>query len=218
MTGTMNRPSASVPHQWHHEARWRLAAALVAGGGTAAVFAAGGAAMHAVLLGWAAAALVFCLATWVSVGRMDATATAAHATTETPGDITVFVLLTIAAVASLGGIVYLLFRPVDSPLVTAGVCLIVIVASWLTVQTLYTLRYARAYYEGGGGIDFNSADPPAYSDFAYVAFTIGMSFAISDTNLTTTRLRRMALPHALLAYLFGTVLLAGMVNILASIP
>ncbi|MCL2316836.1 MAG: DUF1345 domain-containing protein [Actinomycetia bacterium] len=213
----------SVPHRltghaWHHEARWRLAIGVVAGAATAAGLALAGKPVYAILLGWAVAALVFCGATWVSVGGMDAEATAAHATHEVPGEVTVFLLLILAALASLAGIGYLLFRPEDSPLITAGVCLVVIVASWITVQTLHTLRYAREYYVAGGGIDFNSVEPPAYSDFAYVAFTIGMSFAISDTNLTTTRLRRIALRHALLAYLFGTVFLAGMVNILASVP
>jgi len=210
-------PRPPVSPKWHHDARWRLAGGALVGVGLGVCLWLRGSPAFALLLGWAGAAAVFCLITWTSVGRMDAEATAGHATREIPGDVAVSVLLVAAALASLGGIGYLIFRPVDSRLITSAVALLVIVASWLTVQTLHALRYAREYFTQGGGIDFNSEAPPCYSDFAYVAFTVGMSFAVSDNSFTTTRMRRLALRHALLAYLFGTVFLAALVNILASL-
>ena len=66
-------------------------------------------------------------------------------------------------------------------------------------------------------IDFNSDGPPRYSDFAYLAFTIGMTFQVSDTNLTSGDIRRAALRHALLSYLFGVVIIAVMINLLAGL-
>jgi uncharacterized membrane protein len=62
----------------------------------------------------------------------------------------------------------------------------------------------------------NSRDQPRYSDFAYVAYAVGMSFAISDTNLTSSRMRATALRHGLLSYVFGSVIVASVVNLIAS--
>jgi uncharacterized membrane protein len=149
---------------------------------------------------------------------MNAKETAAHATCEIPGAVGVHVLLIWAVIASLAGVAQLFANSPGSRVATAGVSLVVIVVSWLTVQTICALRYARQYYLGGGGIDFHDPDTqPQYSDFAYVAFTVGMSFAISDTDLSSTAMRKIALGHALLAYLFGTVFVASLVNILAGL-
>ena len=63
-----------------------------------------------------------------------------------------------------------------------------------------------------GGIDFNQPEAPAYVDFAYLAFTIGMANQVSDTDLQTQKIRVTALQQALLSFLFGTVILAMMVN------
>jgi uncharacterized membrane protein len=66
-------------------------------------------------------------------------------------------------------------------------------------------------------VDFNQEDPPRYTDFAYMAFTIGMTFQVSDTQLTTAEVRATALRHALLSYLFGSVILAATINLLAGL-
>jgi uncharacterized membrane protein len=91
--------------------------------------------------------------------------------------------------------------------------------SWSLVQTVFALRYAHEYYTPPiGGIDFKTADElPDYQDFAYVAFTIGMTFQVSDTDIQARRTRRTVLRHAALAYLFGAVILAVVVNVIASL-
>jgi uncharacterized membrane protein len=68
-----------------------------------------------------------------------------------------------------------------------------------------------------GGVDFNQDDPPRFSDFAYLAFTIGMTYQVSDTELTTPATRGTALRHALLSYLFGAVILAATINLIAGL-
>jgi uncharacterized membrane protein len=78
-----------------------------------------------------------------------------------------------------------------------------VVLSWASVHTVFKLRYARPYYSGGGGIDFHVDERPDFGDFAYVALTIGMTFQVSDTDLTAKPIRMAALRHALLSYLFG---------------
>ena len=90
--------------------------------------------------------------------------------------------------------------------------------SWLAIHTLFMLRYARLYYSGApGGIDFNQEQPPCYIDFAYLAFSLGMTFQVSDTNLQTSQIRATALRHALLSYLFGAVILATSINLVAGL-
>ena len=93
------------------------------------------------------------------------------------------------------------------------------ILSWATVHTVFTLRYTRSHYQSPeGGVDFNEKDPPAYLDFAYVAFTIGMTFQVSDTDLTTKRLRRIALlacPDVLPVWCSDRCALA--INIVASL-
>lgn len=86
------------------------------------------------------------------------------------------------------------------------------------MNTVFALKYARLYYAGNdGGIEFHQDEPPVYSDLAYVAFTVGMTFAVSETRLATTQLRKVGLGHALLSYLFGTVVIAVAVSLLTNL-
>ncbi len=96
--------------------------------------------------------------------------------------------------------------------------LVSVVLSWIVVHAVYALRYARAYYsEPAGGIDFNEEEPPNYIDFAYFSFTVGMTFQVADTNITTKVIRRMTLHHALLSYLYGAVLLGLVINVVSAL-
>jgi uncharacterized membrane protein len=92
--------------------------------------------------------------------------------------------------------------------------------SWALVNTVYAFKYAPLYYcdePDTGGIDFKQEDDPTYSDFAYMAFTVGMSFATSETEPTSTRIRRIVLGHALLSYAFGTGVLAVSINLITNL-
>jgi uncharacterized membrane protein len=93
-----------------------------------------------------------------------------------------------------------------------------VAASWFTVHTVFMLRYALLYYAAPeGGIDFKMAERPSYRDFAYVSLTLGMTFQVSDTDLHSTQMRATALRHALLSYLFGAVILAVAINLVAGL-
>jgi uncharacterized membrane protein len=99
-----------------------------------------------------------------------------------------------------------------------GLGLLSVVLSWAVVHTVYALKYARAYYsEPAGGIEFNEDEPPNYIDFGYYAFTVGMTFQVADTNITSRAIRRVTLHHALLSYLFGAVLLGLVINVVATL-
>jgi len=176
----------------------------------------------AVLAGWDIAALLYLVLVWGAVYRMDAEVTARMAGREDPSTPVAEIVVVAASVAALVAVGFALVRageatgPIKAMLIGLGT--VSVVVSWLVVHTVYTLRYARGYYgEPAGGISFNEEELPAYLDFAYFAFTIGMTFQVSDTNITRKGIRRLALHHALLSYLFGAVILASAVNIFSSL-
>ncbi len=172
---------------------------------------------------WDASAAVFLVWTWATVLSADATRTAELAVREDPSNPAADVVLLLAAVVSLVGVGLILFQgSVKGSGISSGAGLAIgltsVVLSWAVVHTVYTLRYARLYYTGGnGGISFNTKQAPQYSDFAYLSFTIGMTFQVSDTNLETIPIRRTALRHALLSYLFGVVIIATTINLVAGL-
>jgi Protein of unknown function (DUF1345) len=74
-----------------------------------------------------------------------------------------------------------------------------VIVSWAVVHTTYALKYARLYYLGAnGGIDFHDRDEPSYKDFAYLAFTVGMTFQVSDSEINARDIRATLLKQALL--------------------
>jgi len=189
-------------------------------------------AAYAALVGWEFAALTFVIWTWAAVRGMDAAQTATHATREDPTRRLTRLIVLAACVASLGGVGFLLVRAAaEQGAQRAGVAALgvgSIAVSWFVVHGLFTLHYAELYYSGGGdpgqpgagkagGIDFGLDTPPRYSDFAYLAFTVGMTYQLSDTPLTTRVLRQSVLRHALLSYLFGALIIGASVNFVVSL-
>jgi len=94
-----------------------------------------------------------------------------------------------------------------------------IVLSWLFMNTLFALHYAHGYYGDYGeehqGLDFPGEEPPDYWDFAYFALVIGMTFQVSDVQVTSRYLRRMVLLHGVIAFFFNVFIIAVSVNIVA---
>jgi uncharacterized membrane protein len=186
---------------------------------------------YAPAVGFDTAGALFLGTTWLSIGRMDAGSTAAHATREDPTRRMTRLIILAAAVASLAGVATLLVGT-TSGTNRAGAAVLglgSVAIAWLVVHSLFTLHYAQLYYGpgggdparpgagDGGGIDFALRTPPQYSDFAYLAFTIGMTYQLSDTPLTTRELRSSVLRHALLSYLFGSLILGASVNLIVSL-
>jgi uncharacterized membrane protein len=181
-----------------------------------------GAWQGAVLVGWDAAALGFIVWIWLAVWEMDSDATRRHAQLEDPSRVLANSVVTVAAVASLAAVGLILIKADNAKGDPKAFFLIVgllsLALGWGTLHSTFTLRYAATYYSSPvGGVDFNQKEPPRYSDFAYLAFTLGMTYQVSDTDLTTEAIRRLALRHALLSFLFGVVILGFVVNMVASL-
>ena len=175
------------------------------------------------LTGWSVAS--GCALAWVwSIGwPQDAEATERLAEEESRSRSTdTWVLL--ACVASLVAVVVALVQSSsrqDGTAVTAVLLSVLgVILAWALVNTVFALKYARMYYydePDRGGIDFKQNKDPCYADFAYMAFTIGMSFAVSETEPDSTATRRVALGHALLSYAFGTGVLAVAINLVTNL-
>lgn len=202
--------------------RLRMVSMIV--GGVLGVVLAGvlGAWFYAPAVGWSVAALIYNLSVWRTIAPMDNIRTARHAKEEDPGRSTSDLLILLAALGSLAAVVVVM---VGSQHVNGvGKFLLALLAltctamSWLLVHTLFTLRYAEIYYtDKAGGINFNQDELPQYTDIAYMAFSIGMTYQVSDTNITTREMRSAALRHSLLAFVFGTGILATTINVVVSL-
>ena len=177
----------------------------------------------AVLVGWDVAAIFVVGSVWTFVAALDATATQRVSTREDDSHALVDVIIVVACLVSLVGVIIGLAHArghagaVSS--VLTGDAVFTVFLSWFTVNTLFTLRYARLYYSDvPGGIDFPNTDaPPDYMDFVYVAFTVGMTFQVSDTGIAARSIRRTVIRHALLSYIFGTVIVGVAINVVGNL-
>ena len=174
------------------------------------------------LVGWDLAAATYVTWTWIMMSDADATETARLAVREDPGRATVDVILLTASVASLAAVAAVIAaggsHSALDPILAAGLGAASLLLTWALIHTVFTTRYARLYYSGpDGGIDFNQAEPPSYLDFAYLAFTLGMTYQVSDTDLKTPAIRHTALRHSLLSYLFGAIIIAATINLLSGL-
>ena len=97
------------------------------------------------------------------------------------------------------------------------------VLSWFFIHTIFTLRYAHIFYGDddekpgthAGGLEFPDDKKPDYLDFAYFAFVLGMTFQVSDVQITSKRLRRMAIVHGLLSFGYNTIMIALTIILIA---
>jgi uncharacterized membrane protein len=176
---------------------------------------------YAPTVGWCIACLVYSSWVWLAIGRQDPAQTAAHASREEPARGVADLLVLLLSIASLFSVAFVLANAASASGaekgILAGLALVSVALSWILLHTLYTLRYARLYYTADKGIDFNQSDPPQYTDFAYLSFTLGMTFQVSDTDITSHRIRVTALRHSLLSFVFGSIILASTVNLIAGL-
>lgn len=204
-------------------ALFRVGLAGVVGITAAAVVAATIGWPYAPAAGWIVVAAIYVAWTWALIARMDVEQTRDHACRRHEEDATrrwSSMIVVLASVASLAGVGYLLIaaNSKSGGIFAAVVGVLSVAASWFAVHTVFTLRYARLYYlDKAAGIDFHQHGDPTYADFAYVAFTIGMTYQVSDTELNAREIRSTALAQAMLSYLLGAIILAVTINLIAGL-
>lgn len=177
----------------------------------------------ALLLGWIVTTVALLGWIWSEIGRLDAVATRHVASREDDSRTTSRVVIVLSSVASLAAVVLGLHRAASAgnalQAVLTVASLLTVVLSWVVVHTFFVLRYAHLYYatEPVGGIDFPGVAHPSYHDFAYVGFTVGMTYQVSDTAITDRAIRAAVTRHALLSYVFGTAIVASTISVLAGL-
>jgi|tagenome__1003787_1003787.scaffolds.fasta_scaffold20321729_2 uncharacterized membrane protein len=221
MTSDASEPTAlrSARRGWRNApASVHLLVSLLAGGVVGGVTVPALGWGTAGLVGWVAAALVFLVWTWASVWSLGAEDTAwVAARVDGSRPVRDLALIGIS-VGTLMAVALVIFQAHQNPPPRIVLGVGCIAASWLVLNTVYTLRYARLYYtDPRGGVDFNQDDDPTFPDFAYLAFTIGMCFQVSDTSLQKTAVRATALRHALTSFVFDAVIIAVTVNVVAGL-
>jgi uncharacterized membrane protein len=179
--------------------------------------------LESLLIGWDVAVITFVVWVYAIIVPLDARETARYAGREDPSTVGSNFILLLASFASLAAVGAAL---VDahaahgvSVFFLTGISIVSIILSWLLIHTIFTLHYARIYYNDRieGSIDFNQSAKPTYTDFIYVAFTVGMTYQIADTSITGSALRLIVIRHALLSYVFGTVIVATTVSVIAGL-
>ncbi|MCX5138411.1 MULTISPECIES: DUF1345 domain-containing protein [unclassified Streptomyces] len=197
----------------------RLAGSAVVGAATGAVVALLTTVPLGLLAGIAAVETLFVVAGWLVLWPMDAATTHRNARREEFRPVVEELVVVGSALCGLVGIVLLLL--VDRSDLThaaAATALCGVFMAWAALHLMYATRYAYLYYRAPrGGIDFNSDDPPRYIDFLYFSYNLGMTYQVSDTNVSSSPLRAIVLRHCLLSYVFGASILATTINLVAGI-
>lgn len=158
--------------------------------------------------------VVFAFATVMSCGTEQIRRQAAI---QDDGRFLILTLTAVAAFASIAAIVLELgIKPQQAPQLVLAV--VTIVLSWAAIHTTFALHYAHEYYRNAkaGGLQFPGGNDPDYWDFVYFSFVIGMTAQTSDVGITDRTIRRTAIAHGVVSFIFNTALLALMVNIAAS--
>lgn len=175
------------------------------------------------LVAWCTAGVTALAWVWRICWRQDPAGTERVAREESVSHVTDNAIIT-ASIASIAAVVVALVQsrnqngdPTSVALVILGV--LGTIVAWALVNTVYALKYARMYFldHPDGGFDVKQEAQPTYSDFAYFAFTVGMSYAAAEIEPINSEVRRKALFHALLSYFFGTILIAVAINLVTNL-
>jgi uncharacterized membrane protein len=225
--------TAEVERFYHlldpRRAALRVAFAALVGVVSAALFAHRQDWVFRFVLGWDVGALTLLCLVWGLILTADPHETRCRAASADPGRTATWIIVLIASSLSFftGAVVLRhlssqtasrqLSSQTASETELLVLCLLSVLLAWTVTHTSYTLRYAHLYYrddgEGEGGLTFPGDAKPSDWDFAYFSYTVGMCFQVSDVAVTSPAIRRAVLGHAVLSFLYNTVILALALNL-----
>jgi len=212
----------------HLPATLRLAVGLAAGAAAWLLSPPALGTVSRLVAAWDAFGVMTLLLLWAAIFSADIDRIRVVASKEDLSRAVSFIFVLVAAGASLLAVVALLHTLHSLPPATLawhlGLSIVAVAAAWLLVHTVFTLRYAHAYYDADddgtdvGGLDFPGHDPePDYLDIAYFAFVVGMTAQTADVSISGRTLRRLALLHGLISFVFNTTLVALVISGIAGV-
>ena len=175
---------------------------------------------------WSAFAFTYLLTSWIILFTRKVTQIKKLAKKE---DGSRFFVMLFAIVASFAAMVTVLLlvtgKNNGNQAVIVPISFFSVLLSWGLVHTILTFHYAHLYYDDDKtlkkqnveGLDFPGDKDPDYIDFAYFSFVVGMTFQVSDVQITNTVMRRVVLAHALISFLLNTFVVALTVNFIAGL-
>jgi uncharacterized membrane protein len=178
------------------------------------------------MIGWNTFSLCMIIMTWITFKITTPDEIRRQAELQDTSRVVIFVIVLISAFASFFAVLLLVIsekketEAFDIPVAMAGMFF-----SWFLVHTIFAMRYAHIYYGDhetqpaihAGGLIFPEEDNPDYIDFAYFSFVLGMTFQVSDIQVTSKELRKMALLHGILSFGFNTIIVALTINVIAGL-
>lgn len=134
-------------------------------------------------------------------------------------------IFAVVVVSTFSGLLAVILLLVDKEITTLDfvVALLGMFLSWFLVHTTFTMRYAHLYYgdseshHHGAGLEFPGSEKPDFIDFAYFSFILGMTFQVSDVEISSRKIRRLSLLHSLISFVFNTVIVALTINAIAGL-
>lgn len=178
------------------------------------------------LIFWVAFSFAYLIASWAVILQRSTEKIKVLAQKEDGSRVFVLVAIIAACIASLCGVLIIILPKGagNAPeFVSLPVGIATMMLSWAMVHSTFTFHYANLFYSNrprnkpGGGLQFPGNDEPAYLDFAYFSFVIGMTFQVSDVEVSNTRMRRLVLLHGLLSFMLNTFVVALTVNAIAGL-
>ena len=182
------------------------------------------------VVAWDVFSLTLIVLAWIVIATKDPYESRRNAKLQDASATFLFVLIVSAATASLAAVGLLLGSAKDlgpgQLALHIGLSVTAVGFSWTLVHTIFALRYAHFYFWDArkierhaieGGLDFPGKESPCYMDFAYFSFVIGMTCQVSDVQISSSKMRRLALVHGLISFAFNTAILAMFVNIIAGL-
>ncbi|HEX3383737.1 MAG TPA: DUF1345 domain-containing protein [Mucilaginibacter sp.] len=225
MTNITPTPHLFMKMDAHH----RVMISLVAGVVTFLVVSPSLSLPSALLFAWMGFALIAIILMWITILSSHPREVQKIAKLQDSSRAMISAMVIIASVFSLLA-VYFLLRSAKghSQNVNDHILLSItaVFVSWWLVHTIFTLRYAHMYYDTshddgtpkpGGGLDFPGNEHPDYMDFVYFAFVIGMTFQVSDVEISAKHIRRLAWLHGLISFIFNTTIVALGINVISGL-
>lgn len=173
-----------------------------------------------ILAGWDSGVVLYLALSFWTMARASIERIRERASVEDEGAIALLVLTTASALASLAAVVSELGHAPSAYRVSLGV--VTILLSWAFMHVMFTFHYAHEFYGEGrddqiGGLVFPGNEEPDYGDFLYYSLVIAMTAQVSDVQITSQTLRRLATVHGLVSFFFNVIVLALTVNIVSSL-